>query len=203
MPNSHSNEKLFELEHELEALLKDFHRIGEILKTIRDERLYKGSYDTFETYCKLRWKFSRQRAHQFIDAYEEDERLDGIFENESQARAALTIKNEEERTSIVKEAWILSSPQAGQRTSFARELKASVDAYHARTEPDHNLLKRIQDLFMRLNLNEMHAFLHWAQGHFNVCVSKENRSYIIDVPIVQGNEPEGRNAVKALEQAAS
>lgn len=35
---------------------------------IRDGRLYRVAFDTFEDYCRERWKFSRPRAYQFIDS---------------------------------------------------------------------------------------------------------------------------------------
>lgn len=48
--------------------MKSFLYVGSSLLSIRDERLYEANYDSFESYCKERWGFTRQRAHQFIEA---------------------------------------------------------------------------------------------------------------------------------------
>ncbi len=42
--------------------------IGYALLEIREKRLYRGSFATFEAYCQRRWNFTRVRAHQYIDA---------------------------------------------------------------------------------------------------------------------------------------
>lgn len=50
------------------AGLKTFIDVGVRLATIRDKRLYRGDYATFEAYCEGRWSFSDRRARQLIDA---------------------------------------------------------------------------------------------------------------------------------------
>jgi hypothetical protein len=40
--------------------------IGTALREIRDRRLYKESYSTFEAYCRERWGFSRMTASRHI-----------------------------------------------------------------------------------------------------------------------------------------
>ncbi|HUY25672.1 MAG TPA: hypothetical protein VMV09_10285, partial [Candidatus Saccharimonadales bacterium] len=59
----------------IERGLASFVEVGEALLTIRDNRLYRSSFSTFEDYCKDRWGITRQRAHQLIDAYEVVEAL--------------------------------------------------------------------------------------------------------------------------------
>ncbi|HWE03911.1 MAG TPA: hypothetical protein VG326_16010 [Tepidisphaeraceae bacterium] len=45
------------------------HKLAEAqaLKTIRENRLYRATYKTFEIYCQTRWGYSRQHAQQLID----------------------------------------------------------------------------------------------------------------------------------------
>jgi hypothetical protein len=38
------------------------------LAEIRDNRLYRAEYKTFEEYCKSKWGWKRQRAYELIDA---------------------------------------------------------------------------------------------------------------------------------------
>lgn len=46
--------------------LQAFFEVGIALATIRDKRLYRLEFDTFDDYCASRWDFSRQRASQVI-----------------------------------------------------------------------------------------------------------------------------------------
>lgn len=48
--------------------LQTFREVGEALAKIRDRRLYRASHKTFQEYCDHRWNFTRQRAHQLIEA---------------------------------------------------------------------------------------------------------------------------------------
>ena len=45
---------------------KTFIEVGNALAAIRDGKLYRRDYKTFEAYCRERWEFSRIRAHQLI-----------------------------------------------------------------------------------------------------------------------------------------
>lgn len=45
-----------------------FVAVGEALCEIRDKRLYRSVCKTFEEYCQTKWGWSRQRAHQIIEA---------------------------------------------------------------------------------------------------------------------------------------
>ena len=48
--------------------LKIFYEVGEALLTIRDARLYRADFATFEDYCRERWRIDRTYAHRLIDA---------------------------------------------------------------------------------------------------------------------------------------
>jgi hypothetical protein len=61
-------DRLVELEQAVDRGLQTFVEVGQSLAEIRDRKLYRASYDTFERYCRERWGFTRQRARQFIDA---------------------------------------------------------------------------------------------------------------------------------------
>lgn len=45
-----------------------FVEVGNALAEIRDSKLYRAQYATFDDYCRMRWNFSRQRAYQLITA---------------------------------------------------------------------------------------------------------------------------------------
>ena len=48
---------------------ESFCAVGKALKTIRDKKLYRDNYNSFETYCRDRWDMARRTAYQFINAF--------------------------------------------------------------------------------------------------------------------------------------
>jgi hypothetical protein len=79
--------------------LKSFLAVGMALKKIRDERLYRQQYDTFEQYCIVRWELSRPRAYQLCAASEVMADLSTIVdigllpESEAQTRPLTRLKD--------------------------------------------------------------------------------------------------------------
>jgi len=93
------NAHLIALERTIEEGLHAFQRVGNALIEIRDQGLYLAKYESFEEYCRARWKFSRTRAYQLIDASELTASVSTMVDtppiaNERQARALLPLKNE-------------------------------------------------------------------------------------------------------------
>jgi hypothetical protein len=79
--------------------LRSFLDVGMALKEIRDRRLYRQQYSTFEEYCARRWDFSRPRAYELCAASEVIADLSAIAdirllpENEAQARPLTRLKH--------------------------------------------------------------------------------------------------------------
>lgn len=48
--------------------IKTFIEVGEALTQVRDNRLYRANFITFDDYCQDRWGFDRTRAQNFITA---------------------------------------------------------------------------------------------------------------------------------------
>ncbi|HEX2950851.1 MAG TPA: DUF5131 family protein [Armatimonadota bacterium] len=66
-----SNEEiqmLTECEETIRTGLRHFIDVGMALKTIRDGKLYRTAYQTFEEYCLNRWNFVGRRGYQYITA---------------------------------------------------------------------------------------------------------------------------------------
>lgn len=76
--------RLGELEQTVRVGLKTFVEVGAALLEIRDQRLYRAGYASFEEYCRQELGFSRQRGHQMIQAAEVSTMVD--VPNEAQAR---------------------------------------------------------------------------------------------------------------------
>lgn len=78
-------------EEVIERGLKTFQEVGSALSAIRDGRLYREHYGTFEEYCQQRWQLKQSRAYQLMDAAKALENLASstiveLPSNESQAR---------------------------------------------------------------------------------------------------------------------
>ena len=87
--------------------LESFRDAGLALQQIRDGMLYRATHATFEDYCRERWHWSRQRAHQIIECAEIASELSAecqpLVDNERQARALAAVPAES-REAVLKEA---------------------------------------------------------------------------------------------------
>jgi hypothetical protein len=63
-------ERLEFLERRIRAGLRTFLAVGHALTEIRDLRLYRGDFRTFDDYCRAKWSMGRRHAYQLIDAAE-------------------------------------------------------------------------------------------------------------------------------------
>ena len=110
--------------------LKSFLEVGMALKEIRDKRLYRQHFDTFEQYVATRWEMSRPRAYELCAASEVVEDLSAIAdirvlpENEAQARPLTRLRTSRHR----RKAWLLALnlAKAGGRPVTASNVEAAV-----------------------------------------------------------------------------
>lgn len=95
--------------------LQTFYAVGEALLAIRDGRLYRADYATFEDYCRDRWGMSRIQAHRLIDAADVRAELlptgNTLPANERQARPLAALSPDQRR-----EAWGLAVELAADHT---------------------------------------------------------------------------------------
>lgn len=94
-------------EQVIEKGVKTFLQVGESLAVIRDRRLYRESYGTFEEYLDKRWDLKRARAYQLINAADVLKALPGemstIVDTESKARELAKVEPEK-RAEVVEKA---------------------------------------------------------------------------------------------------
>lgn len=86
-------------ESEIAPNVKAFIRVGKALMAIRDSRLYRTQFKSFEAYCAERWDISRTRAHQMIDAAHVCKNFEGLDvcpENEGQVRVLAKLPPEKQ-----------------------------------------------------------------------------------------------------------
>ncbi len=83
-----------------------FIEVGAALAEIRAGRLYRQSYGTFEQYCRARFKMTRMRASQLINAAEVARNVNNCLQqptHEAQVRPLTKLEPEQQR-----EAWSLA-----------------------------------------------------------------------------------------------
>lgn len=95
-------ERLLEFETLIGRNQECFYKIGQALKEIRDNRLYKQAlFESFETYTRQRWDMGKAYAYRLIRAYEVIYNLSPIGDklpaNESQVRPLTQMDSIEQR----------------------------------------------------------------------------------------------------------
>jgi ParB family chromosome partitioning protein len=96
-------QRLSVLEATIERGQQTFIEVGMALLEIRESRLYRQSYSTFEDYCKERWGWSRVSADRHIQAARIARLLPiGSVQTESQAREFAVIKDD---PGLISEVW--------------------------------------------------------------------------------------------------
>ena len=123
--------RLDELEGIIERGQKTFVEVGQALAEVRDSRLYRLEFSTFESYCQKRWGWSRRTCNQLISAKSAVENLGAIApKSESQVRPLTKLNDQPEKQ---KEAWEKACRETeredseGNPNPTAKEVKAAVD----------------------------------------------------------------------------
>jgi hypothetical protein len=99
-------QQLSELETTIEKGMQTFLEVGAALAAVRDGRLYRADYGTFEAYCQERWGMTRRNANHLIGAVDVVDSLGTTVPkptSERQARALGKVP-EAERAEVWQEA---------------------------------------------------------------------------------------------------
>lgn len=102
-----------------------FFAVGLALLDIRERRLYRDDYDTFEAYCQQRWDFGRHYAYRLMSAAVIVENLLPIGnkpDNEAQARELVGLEPDEQRI-----VWQVVTETAPGRHVTAAHVKSVVE----------------------------------------------------------------------------
>ncbi len=128
---------LQDLEAVIEQGLKIFLKVGAALLSIRDRRLYREDFPTFEDYCRERWGWSKTHVNRQIDAAKVVQNLTPIGvkpQNEAQARELTRLTPDQQRT---------VAAQIDFRTATAADVRAKVDRISHSPEPAEDSKDRI------------------------------------------------------------
>ncbi len=179
--------RLAELETVIERGLQTFIEVGSALMEIRNSRLYRQMYATFEEYCQERWDLRKSRTYQLMDAAEVVENLKSstIVElssghtplpaNEAQARPLAKLGLEMQR-----QAWQKAVETAPQGKITAKHVETVVREFQAiQVEPAAFTCPRCGQRTVQINegamcLNEA-CRARWAtQAEFEQDAAKGN-----------------------------
>lgn len=149
---------LADCEERIERGMKTFVEVGQALAAVRENRLYRADYDTFESYCQGRWGFTRQRAQQITAAAElattiVDTGLPAPA-NEGQARELAKVP-EPERAEVWQKTVERTEgkPTAKAISETAEEVRKQAE----RQRDARELLRRIVDLAWNPRLPKGHV----------------------------------------------
>jgi hypothetical protein len=121
-------------ERTIEAGLQTFIEVGKALLAIRDGKLYRADYTTFEEYCQHRWHVSRPYAYQLMDASVVVKNVSAMADvvptNEAQARSLTRLDPEAQQ-----QVWRKVVDTAPARGITAAHVSKTVKARTVRTTP--------------------------------------------------------------------
>jgi hypothetical protein len=98
------NSRLNNLESMIEKGMKAFYEMGKALREIRDSKLYRLEFSTFEEYCERKWNYKKSQCYQLIGASDVMDNLSAIAEvspqTESQVRPLTLLKTPEAQQEV-------------------------------------------------------------------------------------------------------
>lgn len=124
------HQELASCEQVIERGLATFVDVGQALMRIRDSRLYRDRYPSFEAYCRDRWGMDRISAHRHIEAASVVLSIDNTLDvpapvNIGQARELAPLRsNPEKMAAALHEAHTTAAAEG--RAVTARDIRAAV-----------------------------------------------------------------------------
>jgi hypothetical protein len=112
-----------------------FVEVGLAFARIRDARLYRAEFPTFEAYCQTKWHYGRRYVYQLISGAQlfTQAFADGKGpkpSHESQLRPLMGLSPEQARL-----AWKRAAQNAGKGRITARLVKTAIQELHLRANP--------------------------------------------------------------------
>ncbi len=182
-----SREERQTLERCEEGIASSFVALGDAIRTIRDRRLYREDFDTFEAYCQERWGWTRQHAYQLMAGAEVAANLASTFVDElpmptSEGQVRLLTKFEPtEQAGLWREAVSRSGgrpPTMAMVREVIEETKPQPMAPFVEVVLAHNLQSELLTTFVEfastnLNTEAKRKAFHKAFDHVPVPARQE------------------------------
>ena len=170
-----------ELEGIVTRGLNTFVGVGQALCVIKQGRLYREGYPTFETYCKSKFGYTRSYTARLMQAAKITQMLPigNILVSEAMVRPLARLKDPEERKRVFVE--ILNTARAGGRIPVARDVEQAVDA-EFEVLPKEAQEKRVRR--PSVTQAEIHAPSKQARYFVNLAIIQLSR--------IENNDPSAR-----------
>ena len=65
---SEEKDRLVDLEITIEKGFKSFHDVGDALEEVKNSKLYRGEFETFDEYCRVKWNMGVGYAYKIISS---------------------------------------------------------------------------------------------------------------------------------------
>lgn len=159
---------------DLEATIeRSANEVGQALLEIRDRRLYRAEFTTFENYCRERWQMERRHAYRLIDAAKVIENVSHGTQNppvsERQARPLTELKEPEQQ----REAWKLA-------TTVSPRPTAALVA-QAVEQVNEQLLQQAAGKSVFNRVNENIGWARWSWNPVTGCLHNCDYCYARDI----------------------
>lgn len=122
------SERLDVLEQTVTRDKDAFLRVGAALYEIRESRLYRQDFKSFDEYCDYRWEFTRQYARYLIKALETSKNLETIgfkVASERQARTLDQLEPQDQRVvvQVLRAVTGKEHPSSAELSAFAETVQ--------------------------------------------------------------------------------
>lgn len=185
-------ERLKILEQEIEEFIQSVFRVGQALEEIREKKLYRNNYDTFDKYIEAHFDFSRPRAYQIMKAF----RIRDILESkgvktlpsaEYQLRALTRYlnekryKNKDDREAKIVNAWEEAVQKCDDKLPTESDVRAVVvEIERENTSTVQGLAK--EDV-IRVDKTEGEQQLYGQGGFYGIITWVGTHSVNFDTPL--------------------
>lgn len=128
--------RLCQLEQIIQKGKDTFVEVGTALSEIRDSRIYRATFKTFEDYCQSRWDFSRQYVNKIISAAEVVSKMETVVSKPTTERQVRELAKAPEETRPA--AWERAQEIAKEESKpvAARHVEAAVLEVMPKEEPE-------------------------------------------------------------------
>jgi hypothetical protein len=145
--------ELVKLEEVIRSGWTTFLEVGKALIRVRDGKLYKDEYASFEIYCQTKLGFSRPYAYNLIGSAEVSSQLSSIGDkeikpvNEAQCRELISVPKEKR-----KEAWKKAVVEADGKPLTAKIIHEAVASFKPHKKNKQSKPKKVMNLKPALKL---------------------------------------------------
>jgi hypothetical protein len=150
---------LIELEMVIQKHLSAFYEVGFALMQIRDNKLYRVTYRTFEQYCKDRWGFNRDYANKLIRASDTYSNLDTTVSIPERTIRPLTSLTPERQREVYQQA-VETAPNGKVTSGWIKQvIKGDI-----KDEGDSYILMTLKEYWNKATKRDKKLFIEWAKG---------------------------------------